>query len=152
MRLLPVLFCAFLGLPAAADDLVVARAVKGTFDEVRDRVVLAVELQGLVVDHTSKVGEMLARTGKDVGASASIYVKGEVLEFCSAVVSRQMMEADPSLLTFCPFGIAVYSLPAEPGVTHIAFRRPSPAASGRQKQVLQRVETLLQTILDEAAE
>lgn len=152
MRLLTALFCAVLVLPASADELVVTRAVKGNFDEVRDRVVLAVELQGLVVDHTSRVSEMLARTGKDVGASGKIYVRGEVLEFCSAVLSRQMMEADPSLLTFCPFGIAVYSLPADPGVTHIAFRRPSAAASGKQKQALQRVETLLQTILDEAAE
>jgi uncharacterized protein (DUF302 family) len=144
--------CMLVAAAASAEDLVVSRAIQGGFADVRDRVVLAVELQGLVVDHVSKVSEMLARTGKDVGASREVYAQGEVLEFCSAVVSRQMMEADPRLLTFCPFGIAVYTLPADPGKTYVAFRRPSAAATGAQKQALQRVEALLQAILDEASE
>jgi uncharacterized protein (DUF302 family) len=152
MRLLALFCCLSLIFPASADELVVTRAVKGSFDEVRDQVILAVELQGLVVDHISKVSEMLSRTGKDIGASGAIYSQGEVLEFCSAVVSRQMMQADPSLLTFCPFGIAVYSLPLQPGVTYVAYRRPSAAAAGKQKQALQRVEALLQAILDEASQ
>jgi uncharacterized protein (DUF302 family) len=137
---------------AAAQDVVVSRTVKGGFAEVRERVVLAVELQGLVVDHVSRVGEMLDRTGKDIGAGKQVYAQAEVLEFCSALVSRAMMEADAKLLTFCPFGIAVYSLPADPGTTHVAFRRPSVGASSPAKQALQRVESLLQAIVDEAAQ
>ena len=51
----------------AADGLVVVRAIEGSFEEIRERVAFAVESQGLVVDHTAKVGAMLERTGKDLG-------------------------------------------------------------------------------------
>lgn len=135
----------------AEGDLVVSRAVKGEFAEVRERLVLAIELQGLVVDHASKVGEMLTRTAKDLGASRRIYGEAEVLQFCSAVVSRQMMETDAGLLAFCPYGIAVYTLASDPHTTYLAFRRPSAGASGAQKTALERVEALLTAIVDDAA-
>jgi len=135
----------------AEGDLVVSRAVKGEYSEVRERLVLAIELQGLVVDHTSKVGEMLARTAKDLGTGRRIYGEAEVLQFCSAVASRQMVEADAALLAFCPYGIAVYTLASDPYTTYLAFRRPSAGASGAQKTALERVDALLTTIVDEAA-
>src|SRR5262245_61391214 len=94
---------------AFADPVLEARA-KGNFDEVRQLLVIAIEGQGLVIDHASNVGEMLARTGPDLGATTKLYERGEVLQFCSAKYSRQLMSADPRLLAFCPFGVAIYTL------------------------------------------
>jgi len=136
----------------AADGVVEVRAIEGNFEEIRERVVFAVQSQGLVVDHTSKVGEMLARTGKDLGETNQIFGNAEVLEFCSALVSRRMVEADPQLLAFCPYGIAVYTLPGKPQTTYVSYRRMvSNLATPGQKAVLERVEALLEAIVEEAS-
>jgi len=63
-------------------------------EEAVETVIAAVENRGLVVDHTSRVGAMLERTGKDIGRDRRIYLKADVIEFCSAAVSRATMEAD----------------------------------------------------------
>lgn len=137
---------------AAADGAVVVRAIEGGFEDVRERVVFAVQSQGLVVDHTSRVGNMLERTGKDLGATTRVFGDAEVLEFCSALVSRRMVEADPQLLAFCPYGIAVYTLPGEPQTTYVSYRRlVTNLVSPEQKAVLEQVESLLETIVEEAS-
>lgn len=148
--LLWLLLCA-LPASAGAADLVASRAIKGSFADVRDRVVFAVEGEGLVVDHVSQVGAMLARTGKDLGATREVYGQAVVLEFCSALISRRMVEADASLLAFCPYGIAVYTLPADDSTTYVAYRRVAAGASGAQQQVLEQVEALLARIVEAAA-
>ena len=136
----------------AADGAVVVRAVNGSFEEIRDRVVFAVQSQGLVVDHTANVGEMLARTGKDLGETNQIFDEAEVLEFCSALVSRRMVQADPQLLAFCPYGIAVYTLPGDSLTTYVSYRRlVTDVVSPVQKPVLERVESLLEAIVEEAS-
>src|SRR5262245_27495359 len=84
-----------------------------TFEDVKQQLVLAIENRGLIVNHESKVGEMLERTGKDLGAKTRIYARAEVLEFCSAALSRQAMEADARLLALCPYGVGIYTLPGE---------------------------------------
>ena len=95
---------------------------------------------------------MLLRTGKDLGETTRVFGDAEVLEFCSALVSRRMVEADPQLLAFCPYGIAVYTLPGNPQTTYVSYRRlVSNLVSPKQKVVLQRVESLLETIVDEAS-
>jgi uncharacterized protein (DUF302 family) len=95
---------------------------------------------------------MLARTGKDLGETNQIFGDAEVLEFCSALVSRRMVEADPQLLAFCPYGIAVYTLPGKAQTTYVAYRRlVTNLATPAQKAVLERVEALLEAIVEEAS-
>jgi len=74
----------------------------GSFDDVRDDIEMAITDRGMVVNNISHVGEMLERTGKDLGYRSQIFLKAEVLEFCSAVVSRKIMKADPDNIVFCP--------------------------------------------------
>ena len=57
----------------------VIQSVKGDYDEVKERVVMAIESHGLVIDNTAHVGTMLERTGKDIGRERRIYLKAEVL-------------------------------------------------------------------------
>jgi uncharacterized protein (DUF302 family) len=137
---------------AVADGAVVVRPIAGNFKEIRDRVVFAVESQGLVVDHTAKVGDMLSRTGKDLGENQAVFGEAEVLEFCSALLSRSMVQADPQLLAFCPYGIAVYTLPGDLRTTYVSYRRlVTDVASPVQRSVLERVESLLEAIVEEAS-
>jgi uncharacterized protein (DUF302 family) len=129
---------------------VTVRSVQGGFDDIRDRMVMAIENRGLVLNYTAHVGDMLERTGKDLGRQRRVYGKAEVLEFCSAALSRTTMEVDPRNIVFCPYAIAVYALPDEPGKIYIAYRKPLTPGSGASTRALREVGRLLDDIVREA--
>lgn len=120
------------------------------FDTVKTLVEEALVGHGLVVNNVAHIGDMLERTGKDLGATRQVYVKAEGIEFCSATVSRKMMEADPHHIVFCPYVIAIYVLPEEPDRTYVSFRRPTAAGSKAARAALKEVEKLLRDIVEEA--
>ncbi len=146
-----VLMLLALAASAASPD-VQMRTVKGTFADVRDRVVMALENRGLVLNYTAKVGDMLERTGRDLGSQRRIYGNAEVLEFCSARLSRDTMEADPHNIAYCPYAIAVYTLPKSPGVVYLSYRPPLAAAGSVSAPSLRAVEKLLSDVVAEAAQ
>ncbi|RKT63041.1 uncharacterized protein DUF302 [Azonexus fungiphilus] len=131
-------------LPLQAADWRSARPTADNFADARDAVVTAIENRGLVINYTGRIGEMLERTAGDLGATRRVYRHAEVVEFCSASLSRQMVEADPQDIVNCPFTIAVYTLAEAPGGTWIAYRKPG----GKSADAL---EKLLRDIVDEAA-
>jgi uncharacterized protein (DUF302 family) len=132
---------------------VVEIEAKGSFDEIKQLLIVAIENQGLVVDHLSKVGEMLERTGRDLGATRTIYRQAEVLQFCSANYSRQMMEADARLLAYCPFGIGLYTLPGEADVVHLVYRRvEAQGVSAGAAEALRKIDAILAAIVREAGQ
>jgi uncharacterized protein (DUF302 family) len=134
------------------NESVVEVTASGSWDDVKQQLVLAIENRGLVVNHESKVGEMLERTGKDLGAARPIYVRAEVLEFCSALLSRQVLEADPRMLALCPYGIGIYTLAGETGKVHLVYRRPRLDGAVPAASALQRVDQLLHDIVQEAGQ
>ena len=97
-----------LALPtASAAEGIITHPFDGTFDDATFAVETAIIGQGLVIDHVSHVGEMLNRTGADVGSDVEIFREADVFTFCSATVSRAVMEADPMNIGYCPYGIFV---------------------------------------------
>ena len=96
--------------------------------------------RGLVIDHTSHVGDMLARTRADVGSSETIFEAADVYMFCSAVLSREVMEADPMNIAYCPYGIFV----ADRGGDVFIGHRNYPEGE------MQQVQTLLTEIIQDA--
>ncbi|MEO8630881.1 MAG: DUF302 domain-containing protein [Betaproteobacteria bacterium] len=136
----------------AACDPVAELTAHGSFEDVKQMLVLAIENRGLVVNHQSNVGEMLLRTGNDLGASKQIYVRAEVLEFCSATLSRKVMEADHRLLAFCPYGIGIYVLPGEAERVHLVYRKLGTTAGVPASDALLKVDQLLHEIVQEAAQ
>jgi uncharacterized protein (DUF302 family) len=133
---------------ARADDIVV-QSKRGSYEEIKGAVVFAIENRGLVVNNTSRVGEMLERTGRDLGAGR-VFVDAEVLEFCSATLSRRAMEADPHAIAFCPYTIAVYELPGEPGMVYVSYRRPVAPAASKAAPALTDLDKLLSGVVREA--
>lgn len=103
---------------------------------------LAIEGRGFVVDHISHVGDMLNRTAAAVGAERQVYEEAQVVQFCSATLSREMMEADPANIAFCPYSLFVYQTTGAAEVT-VGFRR-------MPEGEMQKVETLLEEIVEEA--
>lgn len=124
--------------------------VKGDFDTVKEDLSIAITNQGLVLDHTSHIGAMLERTGKDLGADKKIYDKAESLQFCSARVSRGTMEADPTNIVFCPYIIVIYTLAQDPKTVHVGYRRPQPVGTPASRAAIKEIEKLLDGIVKEA--
>jgi len=122
----------------------------GSFADVRENLALAITGRGIVINNVSHIGNMLARTGKDLGAGVDVYAQAEALEFCSAVLSRNMMEADRHNIVFCPYIISVYTLPGEKDRVYLSYRRPQLVGNAASKESLQAVEQLLDEIIDEA--
>lgn len=136
----------------AADDYRVTHSVTAKFEDVRDNLADAITNQGLVINNVSHIGDMLLRTGKDVGDRDPIFLKAEIYEFCSAVVSRESMKADPHSIVFCPYGIAVYVLPDEPGKVYLSYRKPMASGSPQAEKALHSLENLMNSIVREAME
>jgi uncharacterized protein (DUF302 family) len=126
------------------------RTVRGEFADIKARVVMALENRGLVLNYTARVGAMLERTGRDLGRDRRIYDKAEVLEFCSAALSRETMEADPRNIVYCPYSIAVYTLPRAPGTVHLAYRTVAAPADDRSARALRAIDELLAGVVSEA--
>ena len=133
----------------AADEYMAVFTKTGSFDDVRDAVEMAIIDRGMVVNNVSRVGEMLERTGKDLGETRHIFLKAEILEFCSATMSRRMMESDPDNIVFCPYAISVYVVPEKPGEVRVAYRKLQIAGSPAPQKALKAVEELLSTIVRE---
>lgn len=148
---LAIVACAALdGAAHAASAEAVVHSTKGEFRDVKDRVLHAIEDRGLVLNYTARIGAMLDRTGKDIGTARQVYSDAELLEFCSARLSRDTMEADPVNIVFCPYAIAVYTLPKDAGRVYIAYRRPGASGPERSVKSLRAVEKLLAEIVKEA--
>lgn len=125
---------------------------KGSFSEVRDALEMAITGRGFVINNVSHIGDMLERTGKDLGGGKQIFLKAEALEFCSATVSRQMMESDPDNIVFCPYIIAIYVVPAKPGEVRVAYRNTQLVGTPASQKSLKAVNELLNSIIKEAVE
>ena len=124
---------------AAAQDYV-SHDFPGSFDDAAFAVENAIVNQGLVIDFVSHVGEMLARTGGDVGSDVELFEAADIFVFCSAVVSREVMEADPMNLAYCPYGIFVAE---RDGAVTVGYRTYPDGP-------MDAVETLLEGIVQEA--
>ncbi|MFC0812705.1 DUF302 domain-containing protein [Paracoccus panacisoli] len=113
---------AALAAPALAQEAAYTKIVEVPFDDAQFSVEQAITNAGLVIDATSNVGEMLARTKADVGGTKDLYTHAESFSFCSAAVSRQVMEADIANIQYCPYNIFVYEAADAPGKVVIGHR------------------------------
>jgi uncharacterized protein (DUF302 family) len=137
--------------PAADQEPVVSYAHKAKFEDVRDDLKAAIESRGLVIDFESHIHQMLERTGKDLGATAQPFANAEAVLFCSAQLSRRMMEADPANVVFCPYTITVYVSAQAPDTVVVTYRRPwRTGGSPPSQAALREVERLLDGVAREA--
>ena len=139
-----ILFAAGLAFAAsvAAAETAVTYTVNQEFDDVTFGLESAITDRGLVIDAVSYVGDMLERTRADVGSDVTLFEQARVYSFCSASLSRKVMEADPMNLQFCPYDIFVMQKPGE-DMTTIGFR-------AMPDGVMQEVQTMLDQIVQDA--
>ena len=141
MILAAVIGAAALAGPASAQDVHIS-TYNGSYEDARFSLENAIIDRGLVIDYVSHVGDMLTRTAADVGSDEHLYSEAEIFVFCSASVSRQVMEQNPANLAHCPYGIFVAE---RRGQVTMGFR-DYPAGA------MDMVETMLAEIVAEAAD
>lgn len=144
--------CAMLCLPLtalAAEGYTVLFKAQGSYQDVRDNLQMAIEGKGLKITNTNHIAEMLERTGKDIGETRQVYENAEQFEFCSATVSRHMMEADPHAIVMCPYSVVVYTIPNDKTV-YLAYRKPAATRNPALKKTLVELEKLLAGIIKDA--
>lgn len=118
-----VALLAFAAAPALAEPPVTT-TVRASYDDVQFDLENAITDAGLVVSSVNHVGDMLERTKEDVGGTITLFTHAEIYSFCSAEVSRQVMEADLANVQYCPYKIFLYERPGDPGsvtVGHILY-------------------------------
>jgi len=128
-----------MALPAAAQDAVTF-PFDGSFADATFSVESAIIGRGLVIDYVSHTGDMLNRTAADVGSEKMLFDGADIFLFCSAQLSREVMEADPMNIAYCPYGIFVTERDGEVLVGY----RDYPDGE------MQKVETLLTEIIQDA--
>lgn len=137
----------FLGSQAiAAGDDVMTVETGNVYEDVVAALENAIINRGYLIDHHGHVGEMLQRTATDVGATKELYSNAEFFAFCSAVLSRKVMEAEIGDIAYCPYVVFVYEPAAAPGKVTVGFRK-LPEGGPRDE-----VNELLTAIVKEAAE
>ncbi len=112
----------------------------GSFEDAAFGVESAILNRGLVIDFTSHVGEMLNRTMEDVGGTEKLFEQADVFLFCSAVLSREVMEADPMNVAQCPYSVFVAE---RDGQVMVGYRT-------MPEGEMQKVQSLLDEIAREA--
>jgi uncharacterized protein (DUF302 family) len=148
--LMLVLFAA-LGVgaaPANAVDSVSFTRKGASYEDVRLDLENAVIAEGLKIDYRGNIADMLKRTGPDVGSNQPIYQQAEFFTFCSAKLSRQMMEADPANMSQCPYVVFIYQRAATSQEVVVGYRRVN--AEGRGKKALDEINKLLDRVVQAA--
>lgn len=151
MKALTTLALAFLVLPGLG--LAAPYAVyesESDFDTVMEGAKNAIAERGLYINNVMHLGEMLERTGKDLGIGGPLYSRAESIEFCSATLSRKMVAEDPNRLVNCPFILSIYTLPGQEGKTYIVHRNV-PAEETASSAVMREVAAMLKGVAEGAA-
>lgn len=115
----------------------------GSFEDATQSIESAIIGKGLTIDWVSHIGDMLKRTGPDVGSEVVVFENADTFLFCSATVSRKMMEADPLNIGYCPYGLFVAEIADGTGKVLIGYRN-------QPEGIMQEVQTLLEEIAQEA--
>ena len=124
----------------AAQSPAITYAFDGSFEDATFSVESAILDAGLVIDYVSHTGEMLERTGQDLGSEVRIFDAADIFLFCSAVVSRRVMEANPMNVAHCPYSIFVAD---REGEVMIGYRRYPDG-------IMHEVQALLDSLVQDA--
>lgn len=149
-----VLHFGFPSVGLANDDAsgVVQRSVEAEFADVRVDVENAIMNGGYVVDYQADIADMLKRTAADVGSTESVYLHAETWQFCSSILSRATMVADPVNIAHCPYVVFAYETEASPGTVVVGFRSHAGDADAASEESLVAVDKALTDVIEEATQ
>jgi len=136
----------------AQDSPVYTKVVEGAvYADMLDAVKEIIQGRGINIAHTLPPSDMLERTGPAFGVSDQVLKDGEIIEFCSAKISHQLIQANYENISLCPFTISVYELNSDPGNVRMTFRKPF-VIDEASREAVEAMTDLVKGIIEEAAE
>jgi len=147
LRFIALLLCVS-ALPAQADETThKLRIPDADYTIALESLEIAIGNQGLNIAARHEAASVLARTAKDLGHPADLFLNGQIIAFCSIRLGAMMAAEDPHNIVYCPMTVAVYQIPADPKAVYLAWHQlPGDTPAIRE------VNTLIKKIVDETAE
>ena len=130
--------------PLTQDSGVRVFSTIADYDDAKEDLLTAIEDNGLVVSYTAHAKAMFDRTAAVTGAKTPIYNQAEIVLFCKADLSHDLVVADPHNLVLCPYAIAIYVLHKEPKRVYLSYREQD-----KSQAVTKPISDLLKTIIEE---
>lgn len=140
-----VCLAAMLLAASATADTFRTVSLDADFDDVVFNVEIAVTNRGLVIDDISYVGAMLERTREDMGSDTVLFTDARIFSFCSASLSRDVMEARIENIKFCPYNIYIYQRTGSGAPVYIGYWF-------HNEPTMQSINALMESIVAEAAD
>ena len=135
-------------LPAWASDAVTYVRRGASYQDVRLELEAAIIAEGLKIDLVGDIAGMLKRTGPDVGSTVPVYKNAEFFAFCSAKLSREMMERDAANMAQCPYVVFLYQREATINEVSVGYRKVT--VQGRAQKSLEQINAMLDRIVKKA--
>ncbi len=128
------------------------KTVAGEFDDVFGDLQDAVINRGLVIDYVGDVGKMLERTADAARGSGSKppYLHARYLQFCSAALTHEAVDADVHNLAMCPYVVFAYQTRARPDEVAVGYRQVTLAPAATSQAAQAKVHALLEAVVNEA--
>jgi uncharacterized protein (DUF302 family) len=127
-------------------DFVNVYETEAAFEDAKSDLLFAIEGKGLVISYTSHAQAMLDRTAEVAGTKTPVYEQAEIILFCKADLSHELVNANPHNIVLCPYAIAVYSLHGEADKTYLSFREPpasEPATAAIRQLLVEIIEEVI---------
>ncbi len=128
----------------------VSKSVKGDFAEIFAGVKDVIIGKGINIAHTLGSAKMLNRTAPTFNIKKNVFLNADIVEFCSAKISHELVAIDPANIVLCPFTISVYVLTDDPENVHLTYRIPT--ANKGSEIVVGKIVQLLKDIVAEATD
>ena len=150
MNLILITACSHAAEPILENDIYKFYKIPGTYEDVRVDLEYSITGRGIKINGVSHISNMLTRTGKDIGRTKKIYGHAEAIEFCSATLSRDMMEADPMNIVYCPYIIYIYSLKEDKNSVYLGYRKIPTLSSSASKKAAAAIIKTYEGIIEDA--
>ena len=124
--------------------------VSESYEDVLENVKDTIIGRGLNISKVLSASEMLNRTGHDLGYDKNVFKHAQTVEFCSATLSHQLVSINPNNMVLCPFTISIYQLSEDKDKVYVTYRTPE--AGKESAEVIEKVEQLIKSIVQEATE
>ena len=97
-------------------------STESSFSDAKEDLLAAIEERGLVISYTAHAKAMFERTKAVTGEKTPVYDDAEIILFCKADLSYNLVAQNPHNLIFCPYAISIYVLHKEPTMVYLSYK------------------------------